>query len=141
MDAGKNGNTGARRVPVRWVLMALLVTATAGAPLIWWSVRQSRLTNEALARAIAAESAAARAQNGVDQHNAARDDELKVKRDSEMVRAKHRPSKADIERTRQLSEEIEGLDAIQEKIETDLYQLRMKAARDAKIPKQYYPLP
>jgi hypothetical protein len=127
------------RVSARSAAMAL---AGVGAILlILWSARQARLTDEALARAIAAEGAAARAQHGVDRSRAVENAHVAIKGDSQIVRSSHRATKADAERARQLSDEIAGLTEIKEKIDRDLYELQAKAARDAKNPRPSYPLP
>jgi hypothetical protein len=139
MNAGGRG-TLRDRVSARSVLLAAAVGGAILA-LVGWSVRQARLTDEALSRAIAAEKAAARAQVGVDRSQAREDGQLQAKRDLGFVPAAHRPTKSDAERAKQLSDEIAGLSALQDKIENEIHDLQVKAVRNAKNPPPSYPLP
>jgi hypothetical protein len=110
------------RVPViRISTRSLMLVAAVCVPLLLvglWSVRQSRLAQEALARALAAERAAARA--------AAEAERVRTQlqgppaRDGAVARAsRHRDAK-EVERVRQLYNELNSLSRIQEHIADDL---------------------
>jgi hypothetical protein len=140
MNAGEAVKALRARISVRSTVLSVVVGGVVLVPILW-SVRQARLTDEALSRAIAAEKAAAQAQTGVDRSRALENDQIEIKRDSKLVRSSRRPTKADAERAKQLSDEIAGLSEIQNKIDNELYELRAKAAEQARNPRPSYPLP
>jgi hypothetical protein len=127
MDGGR-ARPFAFRISIRTLMLAI-AGCTLPLTLAISSARQSRLTQEALARAIAAEQAAARAQAEAEQARV----QLKKQpaKDASVVRTRHRDPK-DAERLRQLYEEIEGLTRINESIQEDLLRLRARAMAKAK---------
>jgi chemotaxis protein histidine kinase CheA len=85
--------------------------------------RQSRLAQEALARATAAEQAAARARADAEQARA----QTQPPKDAAVRRTLRHDAKA-AERVNQLYEEIMSLSNIQQRIQSDLSNLRAKSA-------------
>ena len=120
-----------RTFAIRGPIRTVLLTIAGGACLLTVLIghfRQSRLTQEALARARAAEQAAARAQ--ADAERARAQTESPPPKDA-AVRRTSRQDPKDAERVRQLYEEINGLSRIQERIQGDLHNLRSRATQRA----------
>ena len=97
------------------VVAAVLVL---GVPLCW-SVRQSRLTREALDRAAAAERAAEQVRSDVEQTRARIGGERRPPLDTSIRRSAHADPR-DADRVQQLQEEIEGLGQLREQIDQSL---------------------
>ncbi len=90
--------------------------------------RQSRLAQEALARATAAEQAAARARADAEQARA--QTQPQPPKDAAVRRTSRHDAKA-AERLNQLYDEIMSLSNIQQRIQSDLSNLRAKSAPEA----------
>ena len=117
--------TFAIRISIRSVMLAVV----AGALVLFFligNLRQSRLAQEALTRARAAEQAAARAQ--ADAERAWAQAETQAPKDAAVRRTSRRDPK-DAERVRQLYEEINSLSRIQERIQDDLHGLRARSVQ------------
>ena len=119
--------TFAIRISTRSGLLALAACALLVFFIIS-NLRQSRLAQEALARASAAEQAAARAQADAERVRA--QTEPLPPKDAALRRTARRDPK-DAERVRQLYEEINSLSRIQERIQGDLSNLRARSAHGA----------
>lgn len=125
MDGGK-----ARRLGFPVSIRSLILVIAAPALLIVlvaWGVRQSRRTQNAPARANAAEAAATQAQANAEPAR----DQVQSLRDDAVRRAARRDPKDDAERVRQLAEEINGLARIQDRVQEDLYRLRARTMKPA----------
>jgi hypothetical protein len=113
MDVGAM-RTIVGRVTARPVLAGVAACALLAVPIIW-SVRQSRLTQQALDRAAAAEQAAARIRSDLEQSHGRIGIGRRLPKDPAVRRSRHDDPK-EIERVRQLYAEIDGLTRIQERI-------------------------
>ncbi len=121
MDA-ENGGKAKFRISSRSMMLALGVLTVLTVSVVW-SVRQSRLTQEALHRAVAAEQAATQAQaNTAEPHHPLRG-RAKILRDEALQRAARRSPK-DVERVGHLYQELDSLMQIQNRIQQDLQTLR-----------------
>ncbi len=111
MDVG-----GIRKLAARLLTRPMRIGAAAcmllAVPFIW-TIRQSR---EALDRAAAAEKAVAQARSDIEQSQARLQAKGQPSRDPAVRRSRHDDPK-EIERVRQLYEEIESLTRIQERID------------------------
>ncbi len=121
MDAEKARKVGFR-ISIRSVILAVAVVAVLSVP-VAWSVRQSRLTQEALRRAISAERAATQAQANTAEAPKPLRGLAKVLRDEAIKRAAHRGAR-DAQRVHELSQEIDSLLQVQDRIQEDLRGLR-----------------
>ncbi len=93
---------------------------------IAWSVRQSRLTNEALERAVAAEKKAAQALSDMDLARARlRGD---APRDPSVRRSRH-DDPAEIARVKKLYEEIDSLTRVREDVDQTLRTERIRVPK------------
>jgi hypothetical protein len=130
MDGG-----GTRKFTVRISMRSLIFGVAAVALLLTtviWNGWQSRLAREALARATAAERAAAQARADVERARAetqARPTPLKDPAIRRTARTDRDANGAD--RVRQLYEEINALTRIQGRIQEDLHNIRARSARRA----------
>jgi hypothetical protein len=106
------------RLAARPVLAGAAACVLLAVPIIW-SVRQSRMTREALDRAAAAEQAAASVRSELEQSQGRRRVRGRPVTDPAVRRSGHDDPK-EIERVRQLYAEIEGLTRIQERVEQRL---------------------
>lgn len=115
MDVGEIRDLVRRpsRRSLRLGATAVLVLAVP----IAWSVRQSRLTHEALERAAAAEKSAARAQSDVELAKARLRGEAPI--DPAVRRSRHDDPR-EIARVKQLYQEIENFSQIRESVEQKL---------------------
>jgi hypothetical protein len=113
---------GMRKVTARWSTRATALAVAAcvllAVPIVWM-VRQTRLTHEALERAAAAEEAAARARTDAEQARARLQAQTQPPKDPAVRRSRH-DDPAEIERVKQLYEEVEDLTRIQERVEDEL---------------------
>jgi type II secretory pathway pseudopilin PulG len=100
------------RISIRSLIVAIAVLAVLSVA-VAWSVQQSRLTQEALQRAVAAERAVMQAHANTAGAPKPLRGLAKVLRDEALKRAAHRDPK-DAERVRELSGEIDSLMQIQE---------------------------
>lgn len=105
-----------RRPSRRAVRLGVLGAVLLGVP-ITWSVRQSRLTHEALERAAAAEKSAAEVRSDVDLARARLRGE--APKDPAVRRSRHDDPR-EIARVKQLYEDIENLSHIREDVEQTL---------------------
>ena len=117
MDGG-----GTRRFLIDLWPRSLTVASMACALLIAvvWGIWQSRLSQEALARAAAAERTAAQAHAEIEQARAQIQAERRSDRDASMVRASRHTDPNEAVRVRQLYEEINNLSQIQQHIAEEL---------------------
>jgi hypothetical protein len=99
-----------------------------------WSVRQSRLTREALDRAAAAERAAAQARTDVERAWAQLRGQGLPPRDPEMRRSRHDDPR-EIERVRGLHQEINGLTQFRDRVEQSLQNDRLYAPKKGAAPR------
>ena len=110
-----------------------LILVVAGSALlitfVTWGFQQSRKTEDALTRAIAAEKAVADANAGPKPSG-----KLKSLRDEAIKRAANRNTKEDEERSRQLAEEIDNLSHIRDKIQEDLYRIKAQVSKGKEAP-------
>jgi hypothetical protein len=123
---------GTRTFTVRISIRSMALGVVACALLLIFligSLRQSRLAREALARANAAEQAAARGRADADRAWAQAEAPPGPAKVGAVRRAVRRRDPKDAERVRQLYEEINGLSRIQERIQEDLAGLRRRAAQ------------
>jgi hypothetical protein len=102
-------------------------------PLIW-SVRQSRLTREALDRAVAAERAASQARTDVEQARAQLRGQDSPPRDPAIRRSRH-DGPREIERVRELYQEIEGLTELRDQVEQSLQNDRLYVPKKGASPR------
>jgi hypothetical protein len=96
------------------------------AAFIIWSVRQSRLTREALDRATSAEQTAAQARSDLEQARAQLQRAGRAPRDPAVRRSQH-DDPAQVERVKELHQEIEGLTQIREQVDEKARVERMRA--------------
>jgi hypothetical protein len=117
---------GIRKVPVRistrTARLAIVGCVLVAAP-VAWTVRQSRLTRDAVRRATVAEEAATQAQSDVQQARAQLGTGGKPRKDPGVRRSRH-DDPQEIARVKALYEEIDTLTRIQERVEDDLAGLR-----------------
>jgi small-conductance mechanosensitive channel len=117
MDVG-----GMRKLAARLSTRPMRIGAAAcmllAVPLIW-TVRQSRLTREALDRAAAAEQTAAKVRSDLERSQALLQVPGQPPKDPAVRRSRHDDPK-ETERVRQLYAEIEGLTRIQERLDQQL---------------------
>jgi hypothetical protein len=128
MDVGKARKLEFR-ISIRSLILVIAVVAVLLVP-VAWSIRQSHLTQNALAQALAAEKAANRDRGDAEQAKG----KLKVLRDEAIQRAARRDPNEEAERSRQLAEEIDSLSRIHERIQEDLYRTKAKTAKPAPPP-------
>jgi hypothetical protein len=128
MDA-ENGEKVRLRSPSRSTILAIAVCA-ALTVFVAWSVRQSRLTQEALDRARAAERSATQARADAAQTPPPLRGKAKILRDEALRRAARRDLKQD-ERIRELYSEIDSLIHIQDRIQHDIHGLRGRSSGPA----------
>jgi hypothetical protein len=107
----------ADRISTRSMVLAIAACALLAIPIIW-NTRQSRLTQQALDRAAAAEK---------DRSDA---EEARALKDVAVRRSRHDDPR-EIARVRQLYQEIENLTQIQESVEEDLHRTRRIAEKRA----------
>ena len=120
-----------RRPPSRSTRLGIAACLLLAAFIIW-SVRQSRLTREALDRATAAEQTAAQARSDLEQaqlRGAGR-----AARDPAVRRSQH-DDPAQIERVKQLHQEIESLTQIREQVDEKARIDRMRAEQKSAAPR------
>ena len=84
-----------------------------------WTVRQTRLTQEALNRATAAEKAASQARTDVEETRAQAQAHGQPRKDAAIRRSRH-DDPEEIDRVKQLYEEIDNLTRLRDKVEDDL---------------------
>ncbi len=125
MDA-KEARTVGFRMSMRSVVLAMVVLAVVIVPMAW-SVRQSRLAQEALERAANTERAAREAQGNTVEAPRPLRGKAKILQDEALKRAAHRDPK-DAERVGRLYSELDSLMNIQDRIEADLHALRRQMA-------------
>jgi hypothetical protein len=128
MDAGKARKLGFY-VSIRSLVLVIAVLALLIVP-VAWSLRQSRHAESGPARGTAAETAA----DPVAENAEPAQGQRRSLRDEAVKRAARRDRKADAERTRQLTEEINGLTQIQGRIQEDLYKLKSRTMTPAAPP-------
>jgi hypothetical protein len=126
MDGGKARKLEFR-ISSRSLILVIAVVAVLLVP-VAWSIRQSQLTQNALAQALAAEKAANRDRADAEQAKG----KLKILRDEAIQRAARRDPNEEAERSRQLAEEIDSLTQVHERIQEDLYRTKAKTAKSAK---------
>jgi uncharacterized protein (DUF1800 family) len=117
MDVGGIRKFAGRRSP-RPMLVGTAACTLLAVPLIW-TVRQTRLTREALDRAAAAEKAAAQVRSDLEQSQARAQAKGQPPRDPTVRRSRH-DDPEEIARVKQLYAEIESLTRIQERVEERL---------------------
>jgi hypothetical protein len=115
------------RISTRTARLAIVGCVLVAVPVVW-TVRQSRLTRDALRRATVAEEAAAQAQSDVQQARTQVETGGKPRRDSAVRRSRHDDPR-EIARVKALYEEIDTLTRIQERVEDDLTGLRRIAPK------------
>ena len=133
MDA-KKARTLEFRVSIRSVVLVVAVLAVLIVP-VTWSVRQSRLTQEALDRARAAERTAVQAQTNAEEARDQVRGKAKTLRDEAIQRAARQDPK-DAERVRQIYAELDTLMQIQERIQEDLRGLRRQTPKPTAATKE-----
>jgi hypothetical protein len=106
------------RISTRTARLAIVGCVLVAAPVVW-TVRQSRLTRDALRRATVAEEAAAQAQLGTGG---------KPRKDPAVRRSRH-DDPQEVARVKALYEEIDTLSRIQERVEDDLTVMRRITAK------------
>ena len=128
MDA-VNGSKMGFRISSRSMILAVVVVAVLTLS-VAWSVQQSRLTHEAMDRALAAERAAAQAQANAVESQRPLHGKAKILRDEALRRAARRDPKDD-ERVRQLYSELDALMQVQDRIQQDIHTFRGQRSRPA----------
>jgi uncharacterized iron-regulated membrane protein len=117
MDVGEIRNL-VRRPPSRGARIGIAAGLFVAVTIIW-SARQSRLTREALDRAAAAEQAATQASADAEQARAQLRGAGRAPMDPAIRRTRHDDPR-EIERVKQLYEEIDGLTQFQEQVDQSL---------------------
>jgi hypothetical protein len=110
------------RISARPIRLGIAVCAIVVVAILW-TVRQSRLTHDALARAAAAEQAAAGARAVLEQVRLELQNEEGAPTDSALRRSRHDDQKQ-IERVKKLYEEIDGLSRAREWTEDAFHRTR-----------------
>ena len=108
----------ADRISPRSLGLAVAGCALLAVPIIW-TVRQSGLTHEALARAAAAEQAAAQARTDMEEARSLLQAQGRPPKDAAVRRSRH-DDPTEIERVNKLYEEIDNLSRIREQTEITL---------------------
>lgn len=122
-----------RRPPSRSTRLGIAACLLLAA-FIFWSIRQSRLTRAALDRATAAEQTAAQARSDVEQTRAQLQGAGRAPMDPAVRRSRH-DDPAQIDRVKQLYQEIEGLTQIREEVDENLRIDRMRAEQKSEAPR------
>jgi hypothetical protein len=117
MDVGEIRDL-VRRPPSRATRLGIVAGLLLTVPVIW-SVRQSRMTREALDRATAAEQTASQARDAMEQARAQLRGEGRPLNDPSIRRTRHDDPR-EIERVKRLYEEIEGLSQAREQVDQKL---------------------
>ncbi len=128
MDVG-GMRTFAGRLSTRSTWLAIAGCVLLTVPILW-TVRQSRLTREALDRADAAEKATAQARTDVAEARAQTKTAGKPRKDPAVRRSRHNDP-GEIERVKQLYEEIDSLTRIRDQVEEELSGERRTVTRKA----------
>ena len=124
---GKNGKKVRISVSKRSaILVTTIVVLSIGS--VTWEIRQTRLMQAMQKRALNAEQAVIRAQAGTKQAREPGKGKSLPLRDQAIARAARRTPKDD-DRVRQLSEEVEALNRIQDRIHEDLRAVRSRMAK------------
>ena len=114
----KGIRTFAGRLSARSTRLAIAGCVLLAVPILW-TVRQSRLTREAIDRADAAEKAVAQARTDAEEARAQVKTAGKPRRDPALRRTRH-DDPGEIERVKQLNEEIDSLMLIRDRVEEEL---------------------
>lgn len=132
MDVGEIRDLVRRpsRRSARLGVAVCLVLAVA----IAWSVRQSRLTREALDRATAAEQAAAAVRTDVEQARAQFEGRGRPPKDPAIRRSRHDDPR-EIDRVQQLYQEIDGLNHLRDRVDQALTTDRVYTPRQPSAPR------
>ncbi len=126
---GKDGKKVRIRVSSRTIILVTTpLVVLIGS--VTWGIRQTRLMQAMQTRALTAEQAVIRARADTEQATEPRRVKSFPLRDQAIARAARRGPK-DEERVRQLSEEVEALNRIQDRIHDDLQAVRSRMARMA----------
>jgi hypothetical protein len=116
----------AARLSARPMRIGAAACILLAVPLIWM-VRQSRLTREALDRAVAAEQAAARVRSDLELSQTRLQAMGRPPKDAAVGRSRHDDPK-EIERVKQLYTEIESLTRIEERLDSERKTMATKAS-------------